>query len=65
MSSLPACARPHLELVLDAGNEVNEDLNTIAAHMSEWKSVASHLGLTNQDVQEITVQHAEDPELGK
>ncbi len=49
--SIPACARPHLELQLDWG----QDLYEIAHHMIEWEEkLAAPLGLTEVDVHDIT-----------
>ena len=54
--SLPACARPHLELMLDWGHGgVEKDLNMISAHMLNWEEkLAVHLGLTDVDTHDIT-----------
>ena len=56
MSTLPACARPHLELVLDWGHEgVDKDLNEIADQMIEWQEkLSAALGLTGVDIHDIT-----------
>ena len=56
MSSLPACARPHLERQLDWGNEgVDVDLNEIADHMIRWEEkLSTHLDLTEVDIYDIT-----------
>ena len=56
MSSLPACARPHLELQLDSDNNgVETDLHEIADHMIRWEEkLSAPLGLTERDVHDIT-----------
>ncbi len=56
VSSLPACARPHLELQLDWGHDgVETDLYAIADHMIKWEEkLASPLGLTDVDIYDIT-----------
>ena len=56
LSSLPACARPHLELQLDWGHEgVDKDLSEIADHMLDWEEkLSTHLGLTTTDIHDIT-----------
>ena len=55
MLSLPACARPHLELQLDWGHRgVEADLYEIADHMIEWEEkLVVPLGLTDIDVHDI------------
>ena len=55
MSSLPACARPHLELQLDWGHEgVEKDLSEIADHMLHWEEkLSTHLELTPTDIHDI------------
>ena len=56
ISSLPACARPHLELQLDYGHEgVNKDLSEIAYHMLGWDNkLSAYLGLTDIDIHDIS-----------
>ncbi len=55
VSSLPAGARPHLELQLDWGHEgVDFDLNEIADVMLGWEGkLSAHLGLTDVDIHDI------------
>ena len=55
VSSLPAGARPHLELLLDQDNDgVDKDLTEIADLMLECEErFATHLGLTAIDVSNI------------
>ena len=56
MSSLPSSARPHLELEVDWGHGgEDKDLSEIADHMLDWEEkLAVSLGLTEEDVQDIT-----------
>ena len=56
VSSLPACARPHLELRLDWGHDgVERDLYAVADHMIKWEEIlAAPLGLTEIDIHDIT-----------
>ncbi len=56
VSSLPANARPHLELQLDWGHEgVDKDLIEIAYCMIKWEEeLVVPLGLTEVDVHDIT-----------
>ena len=55
VATLPACARPHLELVLDWGHDrVEKDLSEIADHMLNWEEkLAAHLELTPVDIHDI------------
>ena len=54
--TLPASARPHLELQLDWGHGgVETDLCEIAHVMLDWEvKLSTHLGLTEVDVHDIT-----------
>ena len=54
--TLPASARPHLELQLDWGHGgVETDLCEIAHVMLDWEvKLSTHLGLTEVDVYDIT-----------
>ena len=65
MSSLPACARPHLDLELDHGHEgVDKDLCEIAYHMLDWEeNFSTHLGLTDIDIHDIKEEYRDRPEL--
>ena len=56
METLPASARPHLELQLDWGHGgVEIDLCEIAHVMLDWEvKLSTHLGLTEVDVHDIT-----------
>ena len=56
METLPANARPHLELQLDWGRGgVETDLCEIAHVMLDWEvKLSTHLGLTEVDVHDIT-----------
>ena len=56
VSSLPAYARPHLELQLDWGHEgVETDLCEVAEHMIKWEEkLSAPLGLTEVDIHDIT-----------
>ena len=65
MSSLPACARPHLERQLDWGHEgVDKDLSEIADHMIKWEEkLAAPLGLTEVDIDDIKAVHRDSPPL--
>ena len=59
VSSLPANARPHLELKLEC-----VDFCDIAYHMCDWDvKLWSHLGLTATDVSDIKDMHYKKPEL--
>jgi hypothetical protein len=55
VSSIPACARPHLELQLDWDHEgVETDLCEIADHMSKWEEkLSAPLGLTRVEIDDI------------
>ena len=55
VSSLPACARPHLELQLDQGHKgIDKDLSGISDHMLHWEEkLSTHLGLTPTDIHDI------------
>ena len=65
ISSLPANARPHLELQLDYGHErVDEDLCEIAKHMLGWdEQLSTHLKLTDVDIHDIKDQYNSKPSL--
>ena len=65
MSSLPACARPHLELQLDWGHDgVDKDLSEIADHMIKWEEeLAAPLGLTEVDISDIKAVYRDSPPL--
>lgn len=65
MSSLPASARPHLELQLDWGHEgVDRDLIEIAHHMLDWEEkLCPLLGLSAVDCHDIKAIHLSNPEL--
>ena len=65
VSSLPAGARPHLELQLDHGHEgVDKDLNEIAHRMLHWEGkLSAHLGLTEVDIQDIKEMYSSKPSL--
>ena len=65
MSSLPACACPHLELQLDHGHGgVDKDLYEIAEHMLGWEEkLCIHLELTEVEVQDIKSIHSTNPLL--
>ena len=56
MNSLPLGARPHLEYLLDRGNEgVETDLCEIAEQMINWEvELSTYLGLTAIDIHDIT-----------
>ena len=56
VATLPASARPHLELQLDWGHGgVETDLCEIAHVMLNWEvKLSSPLGLTDVDVHDIT-----------
>ena len=56
LSTLPAGARPHLELEVEWG-----DIVDIAHHMLGW--LCSHLGLTQVDLHDIKVIHKDNPLL--
>ena len=59
METLPASARPHLELKLDW-----VDLCEIAHHMLDWEErLCTHLGLTEVDVHDIKAMHFGNPPL--
>ena len=64
MSSLPANARPHLELQLDSGHEgVEKDLYEIASHMLNWEEMSVYLELTPVDISDIKYMHFNKPAL--
>ena len=65
VSSLPACARPHLEWELDWGHEgVDKDLSEIAHHMLDWEErLATHLELTAVDIHDIRSKHRDSAPL--
>ena len=56
VSSLPPCARPHLELELDWGYKgVETDLYEIAYHMLNWEEdLSAPMGLDVIDIHDIT-----------
>ena len=59
MSSLPASARPHLELQLDW-----VALCEIAHHMLDWEErLCTHLGLTEVDIHDIKAMPIGNPSL--
>ncbi len=64
-SSLPASARPHLELQLDWDHEgVDKDLNEIAYYMLHWEEkLSTHLGLTDIDIHDIKDTYRDRPPL--
>ena len=64
MATLPASARPHLELQLDWGHGgVETDLCEIAHVMLDWKvKLSTHLDLTEVDVHDI-MRGISNPEL--
>ena len=55
VATLPASARPHLELQLDWGHGgVETDLCEIAHVMLDWEvKLSTHLGLTEVDLTEV------------
>ena len=62
VSSLPAHARPHLELILDHSHEgVEKDLYEIAKHMLNWEEMSSYLELTAGDVSDTRNRYPEKP----
>ena len=65
METLPASARPNLELQLDWGHGGMEtDLCEIADHMLDWEErLWTHLGLTEVDVHDIKAMHFGNPLL--
>ena len=65
VSSLPASARPHLELQLDWGHEgVDKDLSEIADHMLHWDGkLSTFLKLTATNVHDIKIIHRDRPSL--
>ena len=65
VSSLPASARPHLELELDWGHgEVEKDLSEIANHMLDWEEkLTTHLELTPVDTHDIKEMYPFKPVL--
>ena len=64
MATLPANARPHLELQLDWGHGgADIDLCEIAYYMLNWEvKLSTHLGLTEVGVNDI-IKCFSDPEL--
>ena len=64
-SSLPPAACPHLELLLDSGNEgVEKDLYEIADLMLDWEEkLSAPLGLTPVDISDIKETHFRKPVL--
>ena len=55
---------PHLEYQLDRDNDVETDLREIAHHMLDWDStLATHLKLSNVDIDDIKCKFSMDPEL--
>ena len=65
VATLPASARPHLELQLDWGHGgVETDLCEIAHVMLDWEErLCTHLGLTEVDVHDIKAMHFGNPPL--
>ena len=62
--SLPADARPHLELQLDFGHGgVEKDLYEIARHMLNWEEISALLGLTVTDISDTKDMHPNKPAL--
>lgn len=53
--SLPACARPHLELPFD------QDSREIADSWVDWEKSCSHFGLTTGDVHSIKAKYPDKP----
>ena len=64
VSSLPANARPHLELQLDFGHGgVEKDLYVIASHMLEWEDISAPLSLTPRDISDTKDMYPNKPAL--
>ena len=65
VSSLPANARPYLELQLDHDHGgVDKDLCEIAEHMLGWEEkLHTHLGLTHVNVHDIIKANNSNPLL--
>ena len=64
VSSLPASARPCLELLLDFGHEgAEKDLYEIARHMLNWEEISALLGLTATDISDMKDMHPNKPAL--